>query len=268
MCYYKHQSELERLTIKKGNLLEIRESTIFETNEAINRPRSGSLNNKRIVYTANALREIRLLQHDHRFKILPFGAIDNIRKFKLNNKPIKNNQHDHRFKILLFGAIDNIRKFKLNNKPIKNNKHHQGHHQDRPDHGNLVKINKAGYKLDSRIIFATSNVQSIRLKELQVSQLISDYSLDFLVLTETWLNSNHDLWKDTCTLNRDHLRLHTVDQKEGRGGGLALINRSQYPCRIIHSGSKPSFEFAAWELKVKNAVITIHGIYHPPYSYK
>ena len=86
------------------------------------------------------------------------------------------------------------------------------------------------------------------------------------MLTETWLNSNHNLWKDTCTLNRDHLRLHTVNWKEGRGGGLALINRSQYPCRTIHSGSKPSFEFAAWELKVKNAVITIHGIYHPPYS--
>ena len=129
-----------------------------------------------------------------------------------------------------------------------------------------MKINKAGYKLDSRIIFATSNVQSIRLKELQVSQLISDYSLDFLVLTETWLNSNHDLWKDTCTLNRDHLRLHTANRKEGRGGGLALINRSQYPCRTIHSGSKPSFEYAAWELKVKNTVITIHSIYHPPYS--
>ena len=87
MCYDKHQCELERLTIKKGNLLEIRASTILETSEAINR--SGPLNNKRIVYTASALREIRLLQHDHRFKILPFGAIDNIRKFKLNNKPIK-----------------------------------------------------------------------------------------------------------------------------------------------------------------------------------
>ena len=60
------------------------------------------------------------------------------------------------------------------------------------------KINIIGYRSDSRIIFATSNVQSIRYKELQVSQLISDYSLDFIVLTETWLNSNHDLWKDTC----------------------------------------------------------------------
>ena len=86
------------------------------------------------------------------------------------------------------------------------------------------------------------------------------------MLTETWLNSNHDLWKDTCTLNKAQLRLHTADWKEGQGGGLALINRSQYPCRTIHSGSKPSFEFAAWELKIKSMVVIVHGIYHPPYS--
>ena len=219
--------------------MAIRTVTINETSEAINRtPRSGSLNNKRIVYTANALRQIsRLLQHDYRFKILLFGAIENIRKFKPNYKPIKNNKS-----------------------------HRQGYHQDGSDHRNIVRINKSGYKLDSKIIFATSNVQSIRLKESQVSQLISDYSLDFLVLTETWLNSNHDLWKDTCTLNKAQLRLHTANWKEGRGGGLALINKFQYPCRAIHSGSRQSFEFAAWELKVKKAVITIHGIYHPPYS--
>ena len=140
MCNNNHQKDLEKLTIKKGNLLEIRTVAISEPSEAINRtPRNGSLNNKCIVYTANALRQIRLLQHDHRFKILPFGAIDNIRKFKLNYKP------------------------------IKNNKYHQGHHQDGSDHRNIVKINKVGYKLDSRIIFATSNIQSIRLKELQVN---------------------------------------------------------------------------------------------------
>ena len=206
-------------------------------------PKSGSLNNKRIVYTANALRQISgLLQCDHRFKILPFSAIDNIRKFKLNYKPIKNNRsHCHKY-----------------------------HSQSGSDNRNIVKINKAGYISDSRIIFATSNVQSIRLKELQVSQLISDYSLDFLVLmlTQTWLNSKHDLWKDTCTLNKAQLRLHTADRKEGRGGGLALINRSQYPCKTIHSGSKPSFKFAAWALKIKSMVITIDGIYHPLYSLK
>ena len=190
------------------------------------------------MYQPKALRQIHeLLHHDQRLKILPFGAIDNIRKLKLNNKPIKSNRDQH----------------------------HETH-QTGLDSRNITKIHKIGFRSDSRIIFATANVQSIRYKELQVSQLISDYSLDFLVLSETWLNSNHDLWKDTCTLNNAQLRLHTADQKEGRGGGLALINRCHYPCKNIHSGTKSSFEFAAWELRIKSTVITIHGIYHPPYS--
>ena len=36
--------------------------------------------------------------------------------------------------------------------------------------------------MDSKITFATCNIQSLRYKELQVSQLIMDYALDFIVL--------------------------------------------------------------------------------------
>ena len=86
------------------------------------------------------------------------------------------------------------------------------------------------------------------------------------MLTETWLNSNHDQWKDTTILNNNQLRLHAVDQKHSKGGGLALIHKAQYPIKFIQIGTKPSFEFAMWELKVKSTIITIHGIYHPPYS--
>ena len=53
MCYDKHQKELEKVTIKRGNLLEIK--TIQSSYRT---PKTGSLNNKCIVYTANALRQI------------------------------------------------------------------------------------------------------------------------------------------------------------------------------------------------------------------
>ena len=161
----------------------------------------GHLTISALVYTANALKQISgLLQHDQRLKILPLGAIDNIRKFKLNYKPMENNRPQC-----------------------------QKHCQSRSDNRNIVKINKVGYRSDSRIIFATSNIQSIRLKELQVSQLISDYSLDFLVLTETWLNSNHDIWKDTCTLSKAQLRLHTANWKEGREQRLSINQHISIP---------------------------------------
>ena len=47
---------------------------------------------------------------------------------------------------------------------------------------------------------------------------------------------------------------------------MCYIGRVQYPAKCIGSGYKASFEFATWELRVKNNTITIHGIYHPPYS--
>ena len=94
---------LDKLTIKRGNLLEIRttESAIaiaIATNSAypgasVKAIESGSsivLNNKHIVYQPNALRlRGEKLHHDHRLKILLFGAINTIRQLKLNAKPIK-----------------------------------------------------------------------------------------------------------------------------------------------------------------------------------
>ena len=73
-------------------------------------------------------------------------------------------------------------------------------------------------------------------------------------------------WKDTTILNRDNLKLSTVDRGTGKGGGLALIHKAQYPVKLISSGCKTSFESAMWELRVKNHAMTIHSIYHPPYS--
>ena len=104
-------------------------------------------------------------------------------------------------------------------------------------------------------------------KELQLSKLISDYSLDFLVVTETWLNAMQEHWKDTTILNRDSLTLLTANRPSGKkGGGLALIHKSTIKASTLKKGSKSTFEYATWELKFKNNILTLHGIYHPPPS--
>ena len=94
------------------------------------------------------------------------------------------------------------------------------------------------------ITIGTCNIQSVPKKELQVSDLISDYSPDLLVLTKTWLTSNHGSWKNTTQLNRDNLNLHTTDRPQGRGGGLALITRKGLTVSLHDKCTKPSFEFA------------------------
>ena len=92
--------------------------------------------------------------------------------------------------------------------------------------------------MDSKIIFATCNIQSMRYKELQVSQLISDYSLDFLVLTETWLNSNHNQWKDTMMLNNNQLRLHTGRPKARQRRRISINPQGSIPSSIHQKWQK------------------------------
>ena len=193
-----------------------------------------------IAYNANALKAIRnTCQHDHRLKVLPFGAISRIKELKLNHKRRKRkNKQNIRTPFIQSGCNLN----------------------------NVITIKKQGHKSDNNIIFGTCNIQSVRLKELQVSELISNYSLDFLLLTETWLNDKHTQWKDCTTLNRDGLSLSTSDRVGRKGGGLALIHKSAYNTKLLNKGTRPTFEHTSWELRIKNVSLVIHGIYHPPPS--
>ena len=138
---------MDWLTNKSENIVEIIPSTQAKHTNGqpivSSRPsgQRGSLNNKLIVYEPAALRAMREhLQHDQRLRQLSFGTLDQIRKLELNNKPTKDRlhlrKHLHQYKINL---------------------------------NNLINIKKSGYKMDSRITFATCNIQSLRYKELQVS---------------------------------------------------------------------------------------------------
>ena len=105
-------------------------------------------------------------------------------------------------------------------------------------------------------------------KELQVSNLLSDYSLDFLVLTETWLTSKDNQWLESTILNRDNYKFYHHNRKEGRGGGLALICKSNLKVHTLDKGSTNSFENATWKIQIRNKGITVTGVYHLPYSLK
>ena len=165
--------------------------SLFDPHTSASRP----LNNK--CYSVNALRIIGdHVQHEHRLRILPFGVISRVRSLKLNRKPQKN-RRSNRAQL----------------------------HQKVPVHANLINVKSLTSRKQGNITIGTCNVQSLQNKELQISELISDYSLDLLVLTETWLTSNHQFWKDTTMLNRDNLKLHTLDRGRGRGGGLALVTK-------------------------------------------
>ena len=68
------------------------------------------------------------------------------------------------------------------------------------------------------ITIAMGNIQSLKYKELQVSELIKDYSIDLLVLSEMWLTSKDHWWTQTISLNRHGLNLY-IHNRKGRKMG-------------------------------------------------
>ena len=87
--------------------------------------------------------------------------------------------------------------------------------------------------------------------------------MDFIILTETWLNSNHSQWKNTTILNRDGWTLLTGNRQSRKGGGLALTVKTKYKPKQLQHIIHKTFESVTWELNVKNTKLAIHGIYHP-----
>ena len=92
----------------------------------------------------------------------------------------------------------------------------------------------------------------IKTKELQVGELLSDYSINALVGTETWLNSKDNIWVDTTDLNRNPYKMYIQNrQSEHRGGGIALICKKHYPVTLKDSGNTCPFEYATWQISIK-----------------
>ena len=180
------------------------------------------------------------------------------------------NQHDYRLKILPFGAIKTIRKLRINCKRKSKHKKRTGIRmkQHGINHKNLTKVKKEGIKTPSNFTIATCNVQSLCNKKLQESELIHDYSIDAIVITETWLKNKDKNWKDVTELNKHNLQLLTPDRQSGRGGGIVLITKSNYEtkCLANHNKNLKMFECTTWQIKAKQATVTLHGIYHLPYS--
>ena len=124
-------------------------------------------------------------------------------------------QHDQQLRLLPFECIKRVKELKLNHKWYKRRQNIRiPHKQLGYNNTNIIRIKKQGHKSDQNIIFATCNIQSVHYKELQVSELINDYSLDFLLLTEMWLNDKLNGWKDCTVLNKDGLSFIYIGQTQ------------------------------------------------------
>ena len=63
------------------------------------------------------------------------------------------------------------------------------------------------------------NVRSIKSKDKALLNYTSEHIFDAIIIIETWLKDNDDIWKNVTCLNRNEYHLLCSDRPEIKQGG-------------------------------------------------
>ena len=159
-------------------------------------------NNKgRLSYTKQELLALKDRTLHHRIYTLSPATCVNIRTYRIQKRKFRRKRG---------GRRKNIRPQSYNPRNVIKIKLH---------HKNSFKNVCENVKL------ATINTQSLKPKSAMLWNYIIDENIDISVLTETWLQSEDQLWIQTRDLNINQFRIQTVNRNNGRGSGLAIVYR-------------------------------------------
>ena len=87
-----------------------------------------------------------------------------------------------------------------------------------------------------------------------------------MVITDTWLKEDDDIWKNACCLNSNGLHIDIIHRTTGlRCGGIGVIWNENIQCKRLNTSKTTSFKSGAWKIELYNN-ITIIAIYKPPQS--
>ena len=115
----------------------------------------------------------------------------------------------------------------------------------------------------------TGNLQSLKGKAITLQDFLIDSKTDVFMATEMWLKDidRDKAWLLRSCINKGDFRC-VASNRSGtkKGGGLAIVYKpgSGIKCVLMENGEKSSFQFAVWELEIRNKVLTVVRIYHPP----
>ena len=191
-------------------------------------------------YTRQQLLEIRnMVKQNTRYCTIPFETINLVRKYKINKCPSR-----------LECSWAQIR-------------------QSGSQQNNLVniEIKARGITVSQHIRIATVNTRSIKNKVDLVLENSELENLDFLAITETWLNDTdeHRAWIMTSQLESEKYSFHTHNRLGKRGRGLGLLHRKEYQVtKIDNPINLDTLEYAVWTAQPGKQHITLLGIYYPP----
>ena len=89
-----------------------------------------------------------------------------------------------------------------------------------------------------------------------------------MVLTETWLKTQMKISAGYSAMNSTEVTLkpkYQIGNLE-RGGGLAIVHKSNIGVKCIKEGQLNTFQFAIWKVRFNNDNITLIASYHQPYT--
>ena len=137
-------------------------------------------------------------------------------------------------------------------------------------HRNLLKVDISKNAIQNRnctkwLTISTINSRSIRHKSTDILQYVHDKKVDVCVVTETWLHNDGD---DAvrAELQQKGYSFDDVPRSGRDGGGLGLLCRDNLHIQRTDSGVLPSCEYSTWRISSSTSVISVFGVYRPPYS--
>lgn len=111
------------------------------------------------------------------------------------------------------------------------------------------------------IRMALLNARSVTNKTFLINDLFTSKVLDFLFLTETWQqNMEYSHLNELCPTGCSYI---SSPRLTGRGGGLAVVFKNRFACRLVNSESYHSFEYQVTKAGRLNPFYCIL-IYRPP----
>ena len=85
-----------------------------------------------------------------------------------------------------------------------------------------------------------------------------------LVVTETWLSPEDNSWKSGSEIVKEGYGFNEIHQCNRRGGGLALLHKTNLKVKRLNQCMSPSIELAVWKVTSLQMSLHIVGVYCPP----
>ena len=126
--------------------------------------------------------------------------------------------------------IINNKKTQIKQEKIRKTKHREQFKQTGVNFCNqhqVQTVNQNRSEIVNTVRIARVNARSIKNKDNLIAEYIDSTKIDFIIITETWLQDNEidQGWVSTTSLNNSNYKISTENCKTGKGGGITLVMR-------------------------------------------